>query len=78
MPKVLARMMALSGPPPLMGADDSFRAAVQAQHNTLQTFYGAALDAYRGDRDAWADDIRSVMHDDGENPYYRWFVGNDG
>jgi spermidine synthase len=77
-PKVLARMMALSSAPPFVGADDTFRSAVQAERSTLQTFYGAALDAYRGDREAWARDIGSVMRDDSRNPYYRWFVGDAG
>jgi spermidine synthase len=45
---------------------------------TLQTFYSAALDAYRGDRDAWQDDIGNVMRADADNPYYRWFVGTAG
>jgi spermidine synthase len=71
-------MMALSSPPPLAGADDAFRTEVQAEGNTLKTFYGAALDAYRGDREAWSDDIRRVMRDDSRNPYYRWFVSDAG
>ena len=35
-------------------------------------------DAYRGDRDAWQDDIGNVMRVDADNPYYRWFVGTAG
>lgn len=77
-PSVLARMLALDSAPPLKGADDAFRAAVRAESDTLHTFYGAALDAYRGDRDAWEQDIRSVAQDDPGNPYYRWFMGNGG
>jgi spermidine synthase len=77
-PQVLARILALSSAPPLTGADDAFRTAMQLERGTLQTFYGAALDAYRGDRDAWQEDISHVMHADPDNPYYRWFTGNGG
>ena len=38
-------------------------------------FYRASLHVCDGDRDAWARDIREVMRGDGENPYFRWFVG---
>jgi spermidine synthase len=74
-PGVLGHLLALRTEPPLSGADDAFRAAVAAQGATLQRFYKASLDAYRGDREAWRDDIQSVMRDDPANPYYRWFVG---
>jgi spermidine synthase len=76
-PPVLARILALRSEPPLTGADDAFRAAMGLERNTLQTFYGAAIDAYRGDQNAWQADISNVMHADPDNPYYRWFVGND-
>jgi spermidine synthase len=74
-PGVLGHLLALRTEPPLSGADDAFRAEVVAQGATLQRFYQASLDAYRGDREAWRDDIQSVMRDDPNNPYYRWFVG---
>ncbi len=67
-PNVLARLLALSSPPPLYGADEASRAAIQTEHTTPQTFYGAAPDAYRRDRDAWQEDIDSVMRDDAHNP----------
>ncbi len=76
-PVVLAHMLALRTPPPLLGADETFRAAVEAQRATLQSFYQASLDAYRGDRDAWRRDVQSLMHDDPDNPYYRWFFGDN-
>jgi spermidine synthase len=72
---VLSHLLALRTEPPLSGADDAFRAEVAAQGATLQRFYKASLDAYRGDREAWRDDIQRVMRDDPDNPYYRWFVG---
>jgi spermidine synthase len=74
-PGVLSHLLALRTQPPLSGADDAFRAEVAAQGMTLQRFYQASLDAYRGDRQAWRDDIQRVMSDDPGNPYYRWFVG---
>ncbi|RFU49839.1 spermidine synthase [Paraburkholderia sp. DHOC27] len=77
-PRVLARLLALHIEPPVVGADDAFRAAMQTEQGTLQTFYKAALDAYQGDRGAWQDDIARVMQADGDNPYYRWFVGMGG
>jgi spermidine synthase len=75
-PKVLAHLLALRSAPPLERADDALRTDVEAEQSTLRTFYGAALDAYRGDRDAWQEDIRSVARNDPDNPYYRWFTGN--
>jgi len=77
-PGALGRLLALRSEPPLTGADNDFLAAMQTEHITLQTFYSAALDAYRGDRDAWQDDIGNVMRADADNPYYRWFVGTAG
>jgi spermidine synthase len=77
-PKVLAHMLALRSAPPLEHADDALRTDIEAEQSTLRTFYGAALDAYRGDRDAWQEDIRSVARNDPDNPYYRWFTGNGG
>jgi spermidine synthase len=77
-PGVLSRLLALRSEPPLTGADHDFLAAMQTSRLTLHTFYGAALDAYRGDRDAWQNDIGHVMQIDADNPYYRWFVGTAG
>ena len=77
-PKTLTHLLALRTEPPLIGADASFLHAMQANRSTLQTFYDAGLDAYRGNRDSWLANIRSVMRDDADNPYYRWFVGNGG
>lgn len=75
-PNTLTHLLALRADPPLKGADDAIANEVQAQYRTLHTFYDAGLDAYRGNRDAWQANIRSVMHDDADNPYYRWFVGS--
>ncbi|WP_158937598.1 fused MFS/spermidine synthase [Burkholderia sp. S171] len=77
-PKVLAQLLALRSEPPLQGADNAFLDSVQTERTTLQAFYDAGLAAYRGDRDAWQENIRRVMRDDESNPYYRWFVGVGG
>jgi spermidine synthase len=77
-PKVLTQLLALRSEPPLQGADSAFVEAVQTERGTLQAFYDAGLAAYRGDRDAWQENIRRVMRDDESNPYYRWFVGAGG
>jgi spermidine synthase len=77
-PQVLDHLLALRTDPPLSGAEAGFRAEMDAQRQTLRTFYGAGLAAYRGERDAWQADIRRVMGADGDNPYYRWFVGPGG
>jgi spermidine synthase len=74
-PAVLARLLALQTEPPLIRADDAFRAQLRAERDTLHAFYGAGLDAYRGDRDAWAANLRRVMDADPDNPYYRWVIG---
>ncbi|WP_156393354.1 fused MFS/spermidine synthase [Burkholderia sp. Leaf177] len=75
-PNVLTHLLAMRADPPLKDADETFKNEVQSEYHTLQTFYDAGLNAYRGNRDAWQANIRSVMHDDADNPYYRWFVQN--
>jgi len=77
-PKVLTQLLALRSEPPLQGADNAFLESMQTERGTLQAFYDAGLAAYRGDRDAWQENIRRVMRDDESNPYYRWFVGAGG
>jgi len=73
--RVLPALLALRRAPPLEGAEPSFRAAVDDHWTRLRRFYDLSLHAYRGDRQAWARDARQVVRDDGENPYYRWFLG---
>ena len=74
-PKVLTQLLTLRNEPPLQGADHAFLEAMQTDRATLQAFYDAGLAAYRGDRDAWRTNIRRVVRDDENNPYYRWFAG---
>jgi spermidine synthase len=74
-PVTLARMLSLQSEPPLVNADSAFVDAIRSERATLHAFYRAGLDAYRGDRHAWANDIRSVLSEDHTNPYYRWVLG---
>ncbi|HZZ01564.1 fused MFS/spermidine synthase [Paraburkholderia sp.] len=75
-PATLAHLLALHTEPPLQGADDAFRAAMENSRSALQSFYSAGLDAYKGDRDAWAEDIGNALRTDPDNAYYRWLIGD--
>ncbi|MDQ0144018.1 fused MFS/spermidine synthase [Cupriavidus necator] len=74
-PESLSRLLALQSEPPLAGADDAFWRELRHERDVLHTFYRAGLDAYRGDREAWASHITQAMRADPGNPYYAWFVG---
>ncbi|WP_408431732.1 fused MFS/spermidine synthase [Paraburkholderia fungorum] len=75
-PTTLTHLLALHAEPPLQGADNAFRTAVENSRGALQRFYAAGLDAYKGDRDAWAQDIGDALRADPGNAYYRWLVGD--
>jgi len=87
--RVLPKVISLIGAAPIVGGDYSFRTAMSREQSNLRTLYQAELDAFRGDRAAWARDIGVVMKADPENAYYRWierepysglsqdFAGND-
>ncbi|MFM0040703.1 fused MFS/spermidine synthase [Paraburkholderia sediminicola] len=75
-PATLTHLLALHTAPPLQGADDAFRAAMENSRSALQSFYSAGLDAYKGDREAWAEDIGNVLRTDPGNAYYRWLIGD--
>ncbi|SPR96509.1 fused MFS/spermidine synthase [Cupriavidus taiwanensis] len=74
-PESLSRLLSLQSEPPLAGADDAFWRELRHERDILHTFYRAGLDAYRGDREAWASHITQAMRADPDNPYYAWFVG---
>ncbi len=74
-PQVLQRLLTLQSEPPLTGADAGLIADIGLERENLHTFYTAGLDAYYGDREAWALHMRQVMRTDPENPYYAWFGG---
>ncbi|MFM0674176.1 spermidine synthase [Paraburkholderia sediminicola] len=70
-------LLALRSEPPLLHADETFRAALNAERGALQSFYAAGLDAYRGEREAWSRDVSNALHAQPDNPYFRWFVGDE-
>ncbi|MCO4864479.1 fused MFS/spermidine synthase [Cupriavidus sp. WGlv3] len=74
-PESLSRLLSLQSEPPLAGADDAFWRELRHEREILHTFYRAGLDAYRGDREAWASHVTQAMRADPDNPYYAWFVG---
>uniref|UniRef100_UPI00339D57B9 spermidine synthase n=1 Tax=Cupriavidus necator TaxID=106590 RepID=UPI00339D57B9 len=74
-PQTLSKLLSLQGEPPLTGADDALWREIRHERDVLHTFYRAGLDAYRGDREAWASEIAQVMRADPDNPYYAWFFG---
>ncbi|MDN6859369.1 fused MFS/spermidine synthase [Pseudomonas sp. CAN2814] len=73
--RVLPTLLALRSAPPLENALPPVQASVNDYWLRLRRFYDLSLHAYRGDRQAWARDARQVALDDGDNPYYRWFLG---
>ncbi len=74
-PETLSALLALQSEPPLAGADDNLWRTLRHEREVLHTFYRAGLDAYRGDREAWASHITQAVRADPDNPYYAWFVG---
>ncbi|WP_280358811.1 fused MFS/spermidine synthase [Pseudomonas sp. BN606] len=74
--RVLPELLALRTTPPLVNADAGFRGAVDDQWRSLARFYALTLHAYNGNRQAWARETRELARSDGNNPYYRWFIGN--
>ncbi|MBF6991134.1 fused MFS/spermidine synthase [Cupriavidus sp. IK-TO18] len=74
-PQVLQRLLTLQTEPTVTGADAGLIADIGRERETLHTFYTAGLDAYYGDRDAWALHMQQVMRADPDNPYYAWFGG---
>jgi spermidine synthase len=70
-------LLALRSEPPLLHADETFRATLNAERDALRSFYAAGLDAYRGEREAWSRDIADALHAQPDNPYFRWFVGDE-
>lgn len=73
--RVLPALLALRTPPPLLNADAGFQGAVSDQWRTLARFYALMLHAYNGNRQAWAREMRELDRSDGDNPYFRWFMG---
>jgi spermidine synthase len=73
----LPQIMALRTDPPLVGADAELRTAVERERTMLLSFYEAGIYAYQGDQGRWQKTMAWVLRRNPDNPYYRWFVGND-
>ncbi|MGF6691809.1 spermidine synthase [Metapseudomonas resinovorans] len=73
--RVLPELLALRTPPPLLNADAGLRGAVEDDWQALGRFYAVTLHAYNGNRQAWARGMQHLVQQDGDNPYYRWFIG---
>lgn len=73
--RALPALLALRTPVPLEGAEPAFASAINDQWQTLQLFYSLSLHAYNGNRQAWAREARELARSDGNNPYFRWFLG---
>ncbi|MFJ4396764.1 fused MFS/spermidine synthase [Pseudomonas sp. NPDC089396] len=73
--RVLPTLLALKGAPPLQGAEPAFASAVNDRWRALERFYSLSLHAYNGNRQAWAREARELARSDGDNPYFRWFLG---
>ncbi|MEK1907313.1 MAG: fused MFS/spermidine synthase [Pseudomonas sp.] len=73
--RVLPALLDLRTPPPLRNADAAQASAVDNHWQRLRRFYDVSLHAYAGEREAWTRDMRQVTREDGNNPYYRWFLG---
>lgn len=73
--RVLPALLALKAAPPLQGADPAFASAVSERWQALARFYSLSLHAYNGNRQAWAQEARELARSDGDNPYFRWFLG---
>ncbi|HYQ49072.1 MAG TPA: fused MFS/spermidine synthase [Pseudomonas sp.] len=73
--RVLPTLLALKGAPPLQGAEPGFASAVSDRWRALDRFYSLSLHAYNGNRQAWAREARELARSDGDNPYFRWFLG---
>src|SRR5437868_11820788 len=69
--RVLPRLLSLRREPPLLGADDAFRAAVATEQRRLAMFYEASLHYYAGERAQMAPLLDKLFSEDGQNPYYR-------
>jgi spermidine synthase len=75
--RTLQDIMAQRSDPPLVGADAGLLAQINQAHDTLYRFYEAGLYAYQGDQTQWEQAMAAVLQEDGENPYYHWFVSGD-
>lgn len=76
--QVLPGLLAERVEPPLQGATPALLEQIELERARLDTFYRAALAAYAGDRETWGREINRLARNDGNNAYYRWFMGEGG
>ena len=74
--RTLPNLLALRTDPPLSGGDDILRAEISRDRVALMDFYAAGIAAYNGDRNQWLQSMQRVVAADGNNPYYRWIMGD--
>ena len=73
--RVLPELLSFKSEQHLINAGPEFSSEVLTERENLLRFYPAGLDAYRGDRKQWANDIDEALRKDSNNPYFRWAVG---
>ena len=73
--RVLPELLSFKSEQHLINAGPEFSSEVLTERENLLRFYAAGLDAYRGDRKQWANDIDEALRKDSNNPYFRWAVG---
>ncbi len=76
--RVLPALLAERKEPPLQGATPEQLSGIELERARLDTFYRAALAAYAGDWETWGREINRLARNDGDNAYYRWFMGDGG
>jgi spermidine synthase len=72
--RVLPELLALRTEPLLIDSSGASSADISAERENLMAFYAAGIDAYNGNRQAWARNISQTLRQDPDNPYYRWAV----
>jgi spermidine synthase len=72
--RVLPELLALRTEPLLIDSSSTSLADISTERENLMAFYAAGIDAYNGDRQAWARDISQTLRHDPGNPYYRWAI----
>jgi len=76
--RVLPHLLELASDPPIADRERSpaALAAIEAERQSLHTFYRGALAAMLGDRDGWASAMQEVAPMAPRNAYYAWFLGS--
>lgn len=77
--RVLPRLLDLASAPPVADGDrfPVALAAIEAERQSLYTFYGGALAAMLGNREAWASAMQELAPLVPGNAYYAWFLASN-